>query len=140
MIYLANAFSPNMLQFPADVSFKSITADELCEAIHGKIINAIGHQGTISLVNLLCNTNLQVNRTVIKANVGDVVYIVMLGFRLEEGKIMTSEEVLEAYHKGKIMLIKAEVYGSVLRDLAACEGVCNEYEYDALAYRVKRGQ
>jgi len=139
MDYLANSFSINILQLPADVSFEQITVKEFCTAIHDKIVNAIGHQGTINLVNQLCGTSLSVNRASIKANVGDVIYIIALGFRLEEGKVLNSEEVLKAYDEGKVMLVRAEIYGSVLRDLAGCERSCNEVEYDALAFKAKGG-
>jgi len=137
--YLANAFSPSMLsQLPADVEFQRVDQKEFCEAISGSI-NAVGHKGTVDLINTLCNTDLTVNRVAIKAGVGDIIYIVTLNFRLEEGRILTSEEVRKAYEESKILLLKAEIYGNVLSELSSCEGICDEKTYDSLASKAKRG-
>ena len=137
--YLANAFSPSMLsQLPADVEFQRVDQKEFCEAISGSI-NAVGHKGTVDLINTLCNTDLTVNRVAIKAGVGDIIYIVTLNFRLEEGRILTSEEVQKAYEESKILLLKAEIYGNVLSELSSCEGICDEKTYDSLASKAKRG-
>jgi len=137
--YLTNAFSPNMLILPADVSFMQTNKNEFCEVIANGVFNAIGHQGTIDLVNILCNTKLDLNRVAIRAKTGDTIYILTLALRLEEGKLLTKEEIVKLYEEGKVMLLKAKVYGDVLKDLVECQGVCDEREYDALAYRAKNG-
>jgi len=137
--YLANSFSPSMLsQLPADVEFQRVNQKEFCEAISGSI-NAVGHQGTVDLINAMCNINLTVNRVTIKTSVGDTIYIVVLNFRLEEGKVLTSEEIRKAYNENKILLIRAKVYGNVLSELSSCEGICDEKTYDSLASKAKRG-
>ena len=138
--YLVNSFSPNMLILPADVSFMPTNKNEFCEVIANGVKNAIGHQGTIDFLNMLCNSQLKINRVSIKATIGDVIYVVMLSVRLEEGKVLDSQEVKQWYNEGKIMLLKAKVYGSVLEQLAECQGVCDELTYDALAYRAKNGK
>jgi len=137
--YLTNSFSPNMLKLPADVSFMQTNKNEFCEVIANGVFNAIGHQGTIDLVNILCNTKLDLNRVAIRAKTGDTIYILTLALRLEEGKLLTKEEIVKLYEEGKVMLLKAKVYGDVLKDLVECQGVCDEREYDALAYRAKNG-
>ena len=137
--YLTNAFSPSMINLPADVSFMPTNKNEFCEVIANGVFNAIGHQGTIDLVNILCNTKLDLNRVAIRAKTGDTIYILTLALRLEEGKLLTKEEIVKLYEEGKVMLLKAKVYGDVLKDLVECQGVCDEREYDALAYRAKNG-
>ena len=137
--YLVNSFSPNMLILPADVSFLPVDKNEFCEVIAHGVKNAIGHQGTIDFLNMLCNTQLKINRVSIKVTIGDVIYVVMLSVRLEEGKVLDSQEVKQWYNEGKIMLLKAKVYGSVLEQLAECQGICEEKQYDALAYRARSG-
>jgi len=108
--YLANAFSPSMLnKLPSDVEFQRIDQKEFCEAINHGVSNAIGHKGTVDFVNTLCNTNLQANRVEIKAGINDVIYIIVLGFRLEEGKVLSAEEVRKAYREGKVLLVKAVI-------------------------------
>jgi len=138
-IYLANAFSPSMLsQLPADVEFQRVDQKEFCKIINGSI-NAIGHQSTVDLINAMCNSNLTVNRVTIKVSVGDTIYIVVLNFRLEEGKVLDTEEINKAYSEGKILLLKATIYGAVLKELSNCEEMCDEFTYDSLSYKSRFG-
>jgi len=138
--YLTNAFSPSMINLPADVSFMPTNKNEFCEVIANGVFNAIGHQGTVDFVNSLCGTSLIPNRVPIRVAVGDILYIVMLSMRLEEGKVLNSNEVQKAYDEGKVLLVKAEIYGDVLKELVTCQGICEEKQYDALAYRAKNGK
>jgi len=136
MVYITNGFSPSMLKLPADVEFKEVSKDEFCGAV-SKGVNAIGHAGTIDLINKLCGTVLSVNRISITATVGDEIYIIMLTTRLEEGKVLNADEIQRMYNEGKVRLVKAKVYGAVLEELSNCQGVCNEVTYDALSYKAK---
>jgi hypothetical protein len=135
--YLTNAFSPSMVNLPVDISFTSVDKNEFCEVIANGVFNAIGHQGTIDFLNMLCNSQLKINRVSIKATIGDILYIAILAFRLEEGKVLNTQEVQKAYDEGKVLLIRAEIYGDVLKELVQCQGICEEKQYDALAYRAR---
>ena len=139
MIYLANGFSPAMLsRLSLDVEFKEIDKDGFCEAIK-HAINSIGHAGTVDLINKLCGTSLSMNRISIKVEVGDEIHVVLVTVRLEEGKILKSEEIEQMYKEGKVKLLKAKIYGDVLEELANCEGKCDEATYDNLSYKAKLG-
>ena len=139
MIYLTNGFSPSMLsRLPLDVEFKEIDKNEFCEAVK-RAVNSIGHVGTIDLVNQLCGASLSVNRISIHVEVGDEVYIVLLMVRLEEGRILKSEEIKKMYEEGKVKFIRAKIFGPVLEELAECEGRCDEIMYDSLANKAKTG-
>jgi len=127
-----------MIQPPVDVSFKQVTQKEFCEAVTNGV-NAIGHKGTVDLVNTLCRSNIAVNRVAIKASIGDIIYVIVLAFRLEEGKILSTEEIQSLYNEGKVLLLNAKVYGAVLEELSKCAGICDEMEYDHLAWTA-RGQ
>jgi len=109
--YVTNGFSPSMLPLPSDVEFKNVDVKEFCEVVANGVLNAIGHQGTADLINKLCGTDLKVNRIAIQANVGDVLYILMLSIRLEEGKILTEEDIAKMYNEGKVKFVKAVIYG-----------------------------
>jgi hypothetical protein len=125
--YLANAFSPSMLsKLPLDVEFSPIDVKEFCEVVKGNHVNAIGHQGTIDLINSLCGSDLKVNRISIQADVGDEIYIIMLTTRLEEGKILKADEIQRMYEEGKVKFVKATVYGAVLKDLVDWEDIYDE--------------
>ena len=136
MLYITNGFSPSMLKIPADVEFKEVSKEEFCGAVT-KGVNAIGHAGTIDLVNNLCGIALSVNRISITAAVGDEIYIIMLATRLEEGKVLKTDEIQRMYNEGKVRLVKAKVYGAVLEELSDCQGVCDEATYDTLSYKTK---
>ena len=126
--YLANAFSPSMLaRLPLDVEFSPISDKEFCEEIKkGQHINAIGHQGTVDLINKLCGASLAANRISITADVGDEIYIIMLTVRLEEGKVLSKEEITKMYEEGKVKFVKATVYGAVLKELTNFEDIYDE--------------
>ena len=139
--YLANAFSPSMLALlPLDVEFSPVNEQEFCEEVaRGNLVNAIGHQSTVDLINQLCGSSLKVNRVNIIVDIGDEIYIVMLTTRLEEGKVLNKEEIKKAYSEGKILLLKATIYGTVLKELSNCEETCDEFTYDSLSYKPRFG-
>jgi hypothetical protein len=121
-----------------DIEFKEVDKSEFCEAVT-KAVNSIGHSGTVELINKLCDTAITVNRISFKADIGDEIYIIVLTVRLEEGKVLKSEEIEQLYKEGKVKLLKAVIYGAVLSELAECQGKCDEAEYDSLSYKAKTG-
>lgn len=135
-VYLANGFSPSML--PLAVEFKEVSDKEFCDAVT-HAVNSIGHTGTIDLVNQLCGTSLAVNRVSIKVDIGDQIFIVLLTVRLEEGKVLSYEEIQKMYAEGKVRFIRATIYGAVLEELSNCESKCDEITYDSLANKAKNG-
>jgi len=108
--FIANGFTPAMLKLPSGVEFKEVGQEEFCQATK-HATNSVGHTATIDLINQLCGSNLQVNRVSIKADFGDEIYITMVAVRLEEGKVLNSEEVKAMHKEGKIKFVKAKVYG-----------------------------
>jgi len=110
--YLANGFSPAMLEkLPSSVVIDRLDLLEFCTSIYhnDEIVNAIGHDSTVMLVNVLCKTNFSKNRIEIKLNRGDMLYVVTLKERLPEGKILSDEELRQMYRDGKV-----EFYGVIL--------------------------
>jgi len=108
--YVTNGFSPSMLPLPSSAKFTNVDIREFCQAVNGGV-NAIGHQGTVDLINSLCGSSLKVNRVSISAGSGDEIYIVTLTARLEEGKILGREDILKMYQEGKVKFVKAVIYG-----------------------------
>ena len=150
-IYLTNSFTPAMLMsIGSTVRFDEISKEEFCNAvsntivsntINANVINAIGHESTVSLVNSLCNTNLKVNRIAIKAKPGDQIYVFTVMVRLEEGKILSTQEIQQMYEQGKIKFVRARVYSNdfynIIEQLAKCAGTCDERQYDYLGNLAK---
>ena len=111
-VYLTNAFSINMLSnFPAELTVVKINKEEFCSELedglkYEEFVNAIGHDSTVNLVNKLCGTNLQKNRMEIKMVEGDKALIIQPMQRLEEGKILSDEEITKMLNEGKIAFYK----------------------------------
>lgn len=133
MKFIANSFSPSMTPLPSLVRFSEITLNEFCNAVkNSKTVNAIGHQGTVDVVNSLCESDLKMNRIQIKAQTGDTIYIITLMVRIEEGKVLSGDELKELLAQGKVKFLKAEVFNDVIDDLKRCKGVCGERAYDSI--------
>lgn len=110
MRYLANAFSLSMVPGESMLVVKPIDKEEFCAAIsEPSTINAIGHQGTADLINMLCNAKITVNRIMVKANYGDEIYVIQVMTRLEEGKVLSLNELMELLNKGLIKFYKVTV-------------------------------
>jgi len=122
-----------MLSKNADISFETISNEEFCKAVP-VADNAIGHDGTVSLINTLCETQITTNRIAIKVQPTDVVYIINIATRLPEGKILDRDELIQLLEGGKIQFWKATVFPSILAELAQCGGKCDEAYYDHLAF------
>ncbi|AAS89082.1 hypothetical protein B116 [Sulfolobus turreted icosahedral virus 1] len=107
-VFLTNAFSINMLkEFPTTITIDKLDEEDFCLKLElrledGTLINAIGHDSTINLVNTLCGTQLQKNRVEVKMNEGDEALIIMISQRLEEGKVLSDKEIKDMYRQGKI--------------------------------------
>lgn len=108
MKYLANAFFPSMVELPAFVEFKETTLEEFCQAVT-VAQNAIGHKGTTDIINQLCGTSINTNRIQIRAKAGDELYIFTIGVRLEEGRVLSKEELEQLLKEGKIKFVRAKV-------------------------------
>ena len=106
--YLVNAFAINMVtKFPATIVIHQLDKEELCLKLEGKLedgelINAVGHDGTIYIVNKLCGVNLEKNRVSIKTNKGDIALVITIAERLPEGKVLSEKELEDMYEQGKI--------------------------------------
>ncbi len=109
-VYLTNAFSLNMInekEFPTRIIVDKLYEVEFCfgvtNAIENKeLVNAIGHDSTINLVNKLCETELEKNRTEIKMEKDDRALIIMVSERLPEGKVLDDEEITKLFKEEKI--------------------------------------
>jgi len=94
-IFLGNAFSLGMLQ-ASQVSLKvsevdTATVKDLLQAQDFQ--SAVGHQGTSEILNSLLGIEVPMNRISIKLNKGDVLVVIQLLCRLEEGKVLTADEI-----------------------------------------------
>ncbi len=110
MKYLVNGLSPNMFDFKNSgkvvVKIDHLNTKEFCDSIKNAV-NMIGHQSTADLVNALCGTAFKMNRGSFTSNKGDEIYIITLSVRLEEGKVLTLDEINELLKQNKIKFMRA---------------------------------
>ena len=109
-VFLTNAFSVNMLsQLPAVVRFEEISVEEAKNLITNGFESAVGHAGTAQILSQLLSVNVPVARKEVKLARGQVAVIFQLLIRLQEGQILSAEEVQQLYQQGKVKFIKATV-------------------------------
>jgi len=110
MKYLVNGLSPNMFDFKNSgkvvVRIDHLGSKEFCDSIKDAV-NMIGHQSTADLINALCGTNFKMNRGSFTSSKGDEIYIITLSIRLEEGKVLTLDEISQLMQNDKIKFMRA---------------------------------
>lgn len=100
MVILANAFSLNMLSTSeALISVREIGLQEVKRLISGGFTSAIGHQGTADVLSMLLDVDVPFNRVAVKVGSGDKLIVFQLLTRLEEGKVLSPEELKNLPYK-----------------------------------------
>ncbi len=106
MVYLGNAFSLNMLNAPeVQLKISEISLQEAKNILSGGFISAVGHQATADVLSKLLDIPVLFNRIEVKLQKGDVLIVFQLLKRLEEGKVLTEEEIKSLPYK----IMKVEV-------------------------------
>jgi hypothetical protein len=106
MVYLGNAFSLNMLNAPeVQLKVSEISLQEAKNILSGGFISAVGHQATADILSKLLDIPVLFNRVEVKLQKGDVLIVFQLLKRLEEGKVLTEEEIKNLPYK----IMKVEV-------------------------------
>jgi hypothetical protein len=95
MLVFGNAFSVNMLKRRASVSFVEAELWEVKQWLseEKEFLSIIGHKGTADLLSVKLGTQIPVNRVNYKLKEGDSLIICLPTQRLEEGKILTKDEL-----------------------------------------------
>jgi len=95
MLYVANTFSLNMLK-ETEATLKvsevdTITVKSLLQSRNWE--SCVGHQGTADILTSLLGVDIPMNRIAVKMEKGDVAIVFQLMQRVEEGKVLTKEEL-----------------------------------------------
>jgi len=111
MLYLTNTFTLGMLENAQGVfSYKRISLDEAREKVKNNgYISAVGHQATAQLMSILLGVDVPYNRIQIKTNAGDEILVCQILVRLEEGRVLTLDEMIDLYNQNKISFYLVEV-------------------------------
>ncbi|MEM3345773.1 MAG: DUF1874 domain-containing protein, partial [Thermoplasmata archaeon] len=105
--YLANAFSLSMLEGDRNIiEVKEIQPEEILKNF-GEMNVIIGHEATAQIVSEILGIPIQVNRSQIKLNRFDELFVFQLLERIPEGKILSHEELKQIKHKWyKVILLR----------------------------------
>ena len=94
MVYIANAFALSMIEGDAILRIKEISKEEVKEILTKEgFVSAVGHQSTAEILSQLLDINIPFNRVQIKITSSDKLIVFQLLVRLEEGKILSKEEI-----------------------------------------------
>ena len=95
MIFVSNAFSLSMLTSDeATIKVRKVSTEEVKNLLkEEEFTSAVGHSSTADVMSKLLNVSVPVNRIQIKLQKGDTLIVFQLMKRLEEGKILSEEEI-----------------------------------------------
>jgi len=98
VLYLANAFSLNMLDFNNEneltIKIEKISEEMVKEILRKQeFVSAIGHESTAKLITERLGIEVPANRIQIKAKKGDKIIVLQLLQRLTEGKVLSEQEL-----------------------------------------------
>jgi hypothetical protein len=102
MIYVSNSFSLSMLtNFPACLRVREVSLEDVKKLLscESNFVSAVGHQATADLLTKLLNIQIPFNRVQISLNSNDILIVFQLQTRLEEGKILTEQELQHFQYK-----------------------------------------
>lgn len=115
MLYISNTFSLNMLDWDIasrfEIDVKNITLErakgeyDFHRLAYGaeNIKSAVGHEGTAKLISTLLGEPVEFNRVDVRLNpYTDWLLVFQVSFRLQEGQVLSFEEVFDLYKQGKI--------------------------------------
>jgi len=113
MLYVANAFSLGMVNPSPELTLRvrSLTLEEVKDLLKEGYVSAVGHQATAEVLTLLTGTPIPVNRIAVSLSLGDRLIVFQLRVRLEEGRILTAEEVQAMHEQGLTSFYLVEVVG-----------------------------
>ena len=92
-VYLGNAFSLGMLDGDAKLEVRKVSTEDVKKLLNGDFVSAIGHESTAQVVSKLLQTEVPQNRIQLKLEKGDTLVVFQLLKRLEEGKVLSEEEL-----------------------------------------------
>ena len=110
MLYILNAFSISMLPPEgAVVKVSPISLGEAKALLNEGFESAVGHESTAQLLSTLLGMEVPPRRVAIAMSPGDRAVIFQLRTRLEEGKVLSKEEVEALYQQGLASFYLVEV-------------------------------
>ena len=109
-IMILSAFSLNSLsKFPAQINIKEITKEETLKLMNERgFISVMGHQSTANIISKILQIPVEFNRKTlcISKDSDYIIAQVNLGRRLEEGQVLSLDEIPENSVKFLYLTVK----------------------------------
>ena len=105
-VYLSNAFSLSMLTPPTTIKVVEASIEDVKNILSSNFISAIGHEATAKIITTQLGVNVPVNRVSIRLNQGDTLIVYQLLKRLEEGKILSEDEMRQMPTKWYVVTLQ----------------------------------
>jgi len=83
----------------AIIKVSEAEVEKIRSLMKNNFTSAVGHQSTSEILSQLLNVTVPMNRISVKLKEGDTIIIFQLLMRLEEGKVLTADEILSLPHK-----------------------------------------
>jgi len=99
-LYLSNAFALSMIadvvaSAPATLKVTEVSVEDIKVLLQQPFTSAVGHVSTTEVLKSLLDTEIPCNRVSIKLAKNDTLIVFQLLVRIEEGKILSREEILK---------------------------------------------
>ncbi len=88
---------------------RTVSLEEVKSLLKGGFISVVGHQATADILTALLGVEVPFNRVAITMREGDSLIVFQLKMRLEEGRILSAEEVKSLYEQGLASFYLVEV-------------------------------
>jgi len=95
-----------MLAPPATVKVVEASIEDVKNILSSNFISAIGHEATAKIITTQLGVNVPVNRVSIRLNQGDTLIVYQLLKRLEEGKILSEDEMRQMPTKWYVVTLQ----------------------------------
>ena len=94
MLYVANTFSLNMLDGSAVLKVHEVDASHVKKLLeHHKWESCVGHTSTAEILTTVLGHHIPLNRVPVKLKKGDMAVVFQVMVRVEEGKVLSKEEI-----------------------------------------------
>jgi len=104
-VYISNAFSLSMLTGPTTVKVLEAPIEGVKDIIKDGFVSVVGHDATAKIISTQLGVQVPTNRISIQLKTGDVLVVFQLLKRLEEGKILSEDEMKQVAAKWYVCFV-----------------------------------
>ena len=105
-VYISNAFSLSMITPPTTLTVVEASAEDVKNILNQGFVSAIGHEATAKIITTQLGVNVPVNRVSISLKRGDTLLVYQLLKRLEEGKVLSEQEMMQVPAKWYVVTLQ----------------------------------